>query len=140
MTSHTDKSHDQYPASSPGRLQTKRTYLHPKPDSPIPPYRKYIRESSRPTSASPRPHAKNQCPRHKRPSPSGFSPPQPAPPSSETTPAPANRTSANRVAPSCLRKPVRSRATSSQSCPRLSRLPPLYPARDGMGKLNARDC
>src|SRR5580658_632905 len=138
--SHTDTSHDRCPASSLARPQKAPTSLHPARDSPIPPYRKYIRESSHPTSASPPPHAKNQCPLRRRPSPTGFSPRQPAPPSSETIPVPANRTSASRDAPFCLRKPARFPEKSSQSCPRLSRLPQPYPIRDDMEKSNAPDC
>src|SRR5580700_2948683 len=133
-------SHDQYPTSSLARPQKGPTSLHPKPDSPIPPYRKYIHESSRPTSKSPPPHAKNQYPPRKHPSPTGSSPPRPAPPSCETIPAPTNRTSANRAAPSCPRKPAQSPAKSSQSCPLPAPPLPPCPTRGDTEKSNEPDC
>src|SRR5271155_5719601 len=105
--SQTDTSHDRCPASSPARLQTKPTSLHLAHDSLTLPCRKYIRESSRPTSKSLPPRAKNQCPPHKLPSPIGSSQRQLGPLSSETIPAPTSHTSVDRAAPSYLHTPGR---------------------------------
>ena len=74
----------------------------------------------------------NRCPRRTRPWPTDFSPPLLEQPSCETAPNSANRTCATRDEPSCLRKPARSPAKSSQFSQPHAPLLPLYPARDDM--------